>query len=72
MFRNTSIKTRLVFVLALLCIELVAGAFVGLYNLGRANDDMGSMYELVGEKVFPRFRDNSPTAAPQEPVTARA
>jgi methyl-accepting chemotaxis protein len=45
MFRNTSIKTRLVFVLALLSLELIAGACVGLFSLGRANGDMTSMYE---------------------------
>jgi methyl-accepting chemotaxis protein-1 (serine sensor receptor) len=45
MFRNATIKTRLIFVLLLLAVELVAGAAIGLLSLSRANDDMTSMYE---------------------------
>jgi methyl-accepting chemotaxis protein len=44
MLRNISIKTRLIFVLALLSVELVAGAAVGLFNLSGANDTMHAMY----------------------------
>jgi methyl-accepting chemotaxis protein len=44
MLHNLSIKTRLIFVLVLLGVELVAGAAVGLLNLGSANDNMHAMY----------------------------
>jgi methyl-accepting chemotaxis protein-1 (serine sensor receptor) len=45
MFKNLTIKTRLIFVIVLLGIELIVGAVVGLVSLGKANDDMRSMYE---------------------------
>ena len=38
----------------------------------KTHDEVMRAIELFGEKVFPRFRDSSPVAAPQEPVTARA
>ncbi len=44
MFKNLAIKTRLVFLLLLLGAELIAGAAVGLVSLGKANEDMTSMY----------------------------
>ncbi|TFW33194.1 methyl-accepting chemotaxis protein [Massilia horti] len=45
MFKNTTIKTRLIFVIVLLGLELVVGAVVGLFSLGQANDEMASMYD---------------------------
>ncbi|MGZ5199893.1 MAG: methyl-accepting chemotaxis protein [Telluria sp.] len=44
MFKNITIKTRLIFVIVLLGLELVVGAVVGLVSLGYANRDMNSMY----------------------------
>jgi methyl-accepting chemotaxis protein len=45
MFKNLTIKTRLILVIALLGLELVVGAVVGLVSLANANHDMNSMYE---------------------------
>jgi methyl-accepting chemotaxis protein len=45
MLNNLTIKTRLIFVIVLLGLELVVGAAVGLVSLGRANDAMRSMYD---------------------------
>jgi methyl-accepting chemotaxis protein-1 (serine sensor receptor) len=45
MFKNLTIKTRLIFVILLLGLELVAGAVVGLVSLDHANADLRSMYE---------------------------
>jgi methyl-accepting chemotaxis protein len=45
MFKNLTIKTRLIFVIVLLGAELIVGAVVGLVSLGKANDDMSSMYD---------------------------
>jgi methyl-accepting chemotaxis protein-1 (serine sensor receptor) len=45
MFKNLTIKTRLIFVIVLLGLELIVGAVVGLVSLGHANEDMRSMYE---------------------------
>ncbi|MCS0608782.1 methyl-accepting chemotaxis protein [Massilia solisilvae] len=44
MFKNLTIKTRLIFVIVLLGLELIVGAVVGLVSLGHANADMTSMY----------------------------
>ncbi|GAB3467419.1 methyl-accepting chemotaxis protein [Massilia terrae] len=44
MLNNLTIKTRLMFVIVLLGLELVVGAVVGLVSLGHANDDMNSTY----------------------------
>jgi methyl-accepting chemotaxis protein-1 (serine sensor receptor) len=44
MFKNITIKTRLIFVIALLGLELIVGATVGLVSLGQANGRMHSMY----------------------------
>jgi methyl-accepting chemotaxis protein-1 (serine sensor receptor) len=44
MFKNITIKTRLIFVIVLLGLELVIGAVVGLVSLGHANEDMRSLY----------------------------
>jgi methyl-accepting chemotaxis protein len=53
MLKNITIKTRLIFVIALLGLELVVGATVGLVSLGQANGQMQSMYSdglvCVGE-----------------------
>ena len=50
MFKNLSIKSRLIFVIAFLAVELVAGAVIGIYNLGIANTELKQMYDhrLVG------------------------
>ncbi|HZW20465.1 methyl-accepting chemotaxis protein [Noviherbaspirillum sp.] len=45
MFQNLSIKARLVGVLCFLCLQLIAGALIGLGNLKVANDSMKSMYD---------------------------
>jgi methyl-accepting chemotaxis protein-1 (serine sensor receptor) len=44
MLKNTSIKSRLIFVLTILGVELLIGAGIGLYSLGRANDQFESLY----------------------------
>jgi len=44
MLKNVTIKTRLIFVIALLGVELVVGATVGLVSLGQANGRMQAMY----------------------------
>ena len=50
MFKHLSIKSRLIFVIAFLAVELVAGAVIGIYNLGVANTELKQMYDhrLVG------------------------
>ncbi|KQQ88961.1 methyl-accepting chemotaxis protein [Massilia sp. Leaf139] len=45
MFKNLSIKTRLICVIGFLAIELVAGFAVGILNLEKSNDAMRSMYD---------------------------
>ncbi|KFI08635.1 methyl-accepting chemotaxis protein [Massilia sp. BSC265] len=45
MFKHLTIKTRLVFVIAFLAAELVAGAVVGLYNLAVANAELKSLHD---------------------------
>jgi methyl-accepting chemotaxis protein-1 (serine sensor receptor) len=45
MFKNLTIKTRLIFVILLLGLELIVGAVVGLVSLDHANADLRSMYE---------------------------
>ncbi len=50
MFKNLSIKSRLIFVIALLAAELVAGAVIGLYNLGVANRELKGMHD---DRVVP-------------------
>jgi methyl-accepting chemotaxis protein-1 (serine sensor receptor) len=44
MLKNITIKTRLIFVIALLGVELIVGAAVGLVSLGQANGRMQAMY----------------------------
>lgn len=44
LFQKTSIKIRLLFVIALLGMELIIGAAVGLISLGHANDELQSLY----------------------------
>jgi methyl-accepting chemotaxis protein-1 (serine sensor receptor) len=44
MLKNITIRTRLIFVIALLGIELVVGAAIGLVNLRHANSEMRAMY----------------------------
>jgi methyl-accepting chemotaxis protein-1 (serine sensor receptor) len=50
MFKHLSIKSRLIFVIAFLAAELVAGAAIGIYSLGIANAEMKSMHD---DRVVP-------------------
>ncbi|CAN7492292.1 methyl-accepting chemotaxis protein [Massilia sp. LjRoot122] len=50
MFKHLTIKTRLVFVITFLAAELVAGAVIGIYNLGVANDELKSLHD---DRVVP-------------------
>jgi len=50
MFKHLSIKSRLIFVIAFLAAELVAGAAIGLYNLSVANQEMKSLHD---DRVVP-------------------
>ena len=45
MFKNITIKTRLIIVIGFLAIELVAGFAVGILNLEKSNDAMKDMYD---------------------------
>jgi methyl-accepting chemotaxis protein len=44
MIKNISIKARLIFVIALLGVELILGAAVGLFSLSHANSGLQSLY----------------------------
>jgi methyl-accepting chemotaxis protein-1 (serine sensor receptor) len=44
MLKNITIKTRLIFVIALLSVELIVGATVGLVSLSQANGRLQAMY----------------------------
>ena len=44
MFKHLAIKTRLIFVIALLCLIALTVALVGLRNLGMTNDALKSVY----------------------------
>lgn len=50
MLKNIKIKTRLIFVLAFLSIQLVAGAVVGLGGLHKTNNVIGTIYQ---DRVIP-------------------
>jgi methyl-accepting chemotaxis protein len=45
MFKNISIKTRLIFVIGFLSLQLVAGGVIGIVSLKFANDDIQSLYQ---------------------------
>ncbi|RXZ38627.1 HAMP domain-containing protein [Oxalobacteraceae bacterium CAVE-383] len=45
MLKNVSIKARLIFVMTLMCVELAAGAVVGMVNLGTTNASVKTLYE---------------------------
>jgi hypothetical protein len=45
MFKNLTIKTRLVCVIAFLAAELIAGAVVGIYSLSAANAELKSLHD---------------------------
>jgi len=45
MFKHLTIKSRLIFVIAFLAAELVAGAVIGIYNLGVANAELKSLHD---------------------------
>ncbi|QJE02109.1 HAMP domain-containing protein [Massilia forsythiae] len=44
MFKNVSIKARLIFVIVLLGLELIVGAAVGLVSLARSNTNLHDLY----------------------------
>ena len=44
MLQNITIKSRLIFVLAFLCLQLVVGGVIGIVSLKFANDDMEMLY----------------------------
>jgi methyl-accepting chemotaxis protein-1 (serine sensor receptor) len=44
MLKNITIKRRLVFLIAFLSVELIAGVAIGIYNLGVASDATDRMY----------------------------
>nr|WP_314628255.1 methyl-accepting chemotaxis protein [uncultured Noviherbaspirillum sp.] len=45
MFKNLTIKTRLIFVIGFLSLQLVAGGVIGIVSLKFANDDIQSLYQ---------------------------
>ena len=45
MFKNLTIKTRLIFVIGFLSLQLVAGGVIGIVSLKFANDDIESLYQ---------------------------
>ena len=45
MFKNLTIKSRLIFVIGFLAIQLIIGALIGIVSLGFANDATRSMYD---------------------------
>ena len=45
MFRNLTIKSRLIFVVAFLCLMCIAGAVVGLSSLYMANESLHENFE---------------------------
>ena len=45
MLKNVSIKARLIFVMTLMCIELIVGAVVGMVNLATTNASVKTLYE---------------------------
>ncbi len=50
MLKHLSIKTRLIFVIVFLAVELVAGAAIGIYNLEVANAELKSLHD---DRVVP-------------------
>lgn len=45
MFRDITIRTRLIFVLSFLSLQLLVGGIIGVGSLGGANDRMKSLYD---------------------------
>jgi methyl-accepting chemotaxis protein len=45
MLKNLSIKSRLVFVIGLLSVQLIVGGILGISSLGSANSSMKSLYD---------------------------
>jgi methyl-accepting chemotaxis protein len=45
MLKNISIKSRLIFVMTLMCVELAVGAIVGMVNLATTNASVKTLYE---------------------------
>lgn len=45
MFKNLTIRSRLIFVVSFLSVSLIVGGIMGIYFLGLSNDTVKSMYE---------------------------
>ncbi|MEB0135988.1 methyl-accepting chemotaxis protein [Actimicrobium sp. CCC2.4] len=45
MFNKLSIKSRLIFVIAFLCVQLIVGALIGIISLGFANESTRTIYQ---------------------------
>jgi len=45
MLKNLTIKSRLIFVIGFLSLQLIIGGIIGIVNLGLANDAMKSLYD---------------------------
>jgi methyl-accepting chemotaxis protein len=45
MLKNLTIKSRLIFVIGFLSVQLIVGAVIGIISLGFANDSMKSLYD---------------------------
>ncbi|RZI43552.1 methyl-accepting chemotaxis protein [Herbaspirillum sp. HC18] len=45
MFKNLTIKARLIFVIAFLSLQLIIGAVIGIVGLGQANTEFKSLYD---------------------------
>ena len=45
MFKNLTIKSRLIFVITFLAIQLIIGALIGIINLGLSNDSVKIIYD---------------------------
>ncbi|MDQ9172463.1 methyl-accepting chemotaxis protein, partial [Oxalobacteraceae bacterium R-40] len=45
MLNNLTIKTRLIFLMGFLSVQLIIGAVIGLVSLGNSNDSMRSIYD---------------------------
>ncbi len=45
MFKNSSIKSRLIFIIGFLSVQLIVGALIGIISLGLSNDSMKTIYD---------------------------
>ncbi|WP_151638260.1 methyl-accepting chemotaxis protein [Noviherbaspirillum aerium] len=69
MFKNLTIKTRLVGVIAFLSLQLIVGGVIGIVSLSQANNSMRSMYDdrLVAlgqlDRIIRYINDNNSAVA---------